>query len=93
MLGQTKDVEEKEQCERMHELIKQYKLEGQLRWLVAQKDRVANGELYRYIAGAALLRCDNYEWTPALRTYIIPCRAGLIKLQGLLQSWCAASLL
>ena len=50
--GQTKDVEEKEQCERLHELIRQYKLEGQLRWLVAQKDRVANGELYRYIAGA-----------------------------------------
>ena len=55
MLGQTKDVEEKEQCERMHELIRDYKLEGQLRWLVAQKDRVANGELYRYIAGAHLL--------------------------------------
>ncbi|KAK9843685.1 hypothetical protein WJX81_002259 [Elliptochloris bilobata] len=48
--SQTKDVEEKEQCERMHALIKEYKLEGQLRWLVAQKDRVANGELYRYIA-------------------------------------------
>ena len=57
--GQTKDVEEKEQCEQMHELIRQYKLEGQLRWLVAQKDRVANGELYRYIAGA--LRCCCYK--------------------------------
>ena len=28
--GQTKDVEEKEQCKRLHELIRQYKLEGQL---------------------------------------------------------------
>ncbi len=49
---QTQDVEEKEQCERMHEIIKEHKLEGQFRWLVALKDRVFNGELYRYIAGA-----------------------------------------
>ena len=52
---QTKDVEEKEQCERMHEIIKEHKLEGQFRWLVALKDRVFNGELYRYIAGAGQL--------------------------------------
>jgi sucrose synthase len=42
--------EEKEQCERMHRLIEEHKLDGQLRWLVAQKNRVRNGELYRIIA-------------------------------------------
>ena len=26
--GQPRDVEEKEQCERLHELIRQHKLEG-----------------------------------------------------------------
>ena len=36
----------------MHDIIKEHKLEGQFRWLVALKDRVFNGELYRYIAGA-----------------------------------------
>ena len=42
--------EEKEQCERMHRLIEEHGLDGQLRWLVAQKNRVRNGELYRVIA-------------------------------------------
>lgn len=69
-------MEEKEQCERLHELIREYKLEGQLRWLVAQKDRVANGELYRYIAGArpcsiftdknACHRRAHQRWTACL---------------------------
>ena len=49
----TVDIEEREQCQMMHALIKQFGLHGELRWLVAQKDRVRNGELYRYIAGAA----------------------------------------
>ncbi len=42
--------EEKEQCERMHRLIEELNLDGDLRWLVAQKNRVRNGELYRLIA-------------------------------------------
>ncbi len=42
--------EEKEQCERMHRLIEELHLDGDLRWLVAQKNRVRNGELYRLIA-------------------------------------------
>ncbi|KAK9812714.1 hypothetical protein WJX72_002537 [[Myrmecia] bisecta] len=47
---QTTDKEEKAQCELMHSIIDKYKLHGQMRWLVAQKNRVKNGELYRYIA-------------------------------------------
>lgn len=35
----------------MHNIIKEYKLDGEFRWLVAQKDPVRNGEIYRFIAG------------------------------------------
>ncbi len=52
-------MEEKEQCERMHAIIAEHKLDGQLRWLVAQKDRFFNGELYRCIAGA---RADGQRY-------------------------------
>ena len=34
----------------MHRLIEELHLDGDLRWLVAQKNRVRNGELYRLIA-------------------------------------------
>ena len=34
----------------MHALIREAGLDGHLRWLVAQKNRVRNGELYRFIA-------------------------------------------
>ncbi|KAG1674817.1 hypothetical protein FOA52_015204 [Chlamydomonas sp. UWO 241] len=46
----TTDTEEKSECLRMHSLITEYHLEGSVRWLKAQKDRVKNGELYRYVA-------------------------------------------
>ena len=45
------DKEEKDQCNKMHAIIKDHGLDGEFRWLVAQKDPVRNGELYRYIAG------------------------------------------
>ena len=73
--GQTKDVEEKEQCERLHELIREYKLEGQLRWLVAQKDRVANGELYRYIAGAR--PCCTFAGIRDITPYCMPAQSAM----------------
>jgi sucrose synthase len=44
------DREERAQIERMHELIDGHDLEGNLRWVSAQSDRVVNGELYRIIA-------------------------------------------
>jgi len=50
------DKEEKDQCNKMHSIIKDYKLDGEFRWLVAQKDPVRNGELYRYIAGGPDIR-------------------------------------
>ncbi|KAG1674807.1 hypothetical protein FOA52_015194 [Chlamydomonas sp. UWO 241] len=46
----TTDTEEKKKCLRMHSLITEYHLEGSVRWLKAQKDRVKTGELYRYVA-------------------------------------------
>lgn len=46
----SKDREEIDQIRQMHSLIKEYKLEGQFRWICSQKDRVQNGEVYRYIA-------------------------------------------
>ena len=46
----SKDREEIAEIETMHKLIKDYMLGGQFRWICAQKNRVRNGELYRYIA-------------------------------------------
>lgn len=48
--SQTTDREEASQCELMHELIKKYNMHSCFRWLVAQKNRIRNGELYRFIA-------------------------------------------
>lgn len=47
---QSSDREEISEIEKMHALIKQYNLDGQLRWIAAQTNRARNGELYRYIA-------------------------------------------
>ncbi|XP_022770874.1 sucrose synthase 2 isoform X1 [Durio zibethinus] len=46
----SKDREEIEEIEKMHGLMKEYQLDGQFRWIVAQTNRARNGELYRYIA-------------------------------------------
>ncbi|XP_052188073.1 sucrose synthase 2-like [Diospyros lotus] len=46
----TSDKEEIVEIEKMHELIKNYNLDGHFRWISAQTNRVRNGELYRYIA-------------------------------------------
>ena len=86
--GQTKDVEEKEQCERLHELIREYKLEGQLRWLVAQKDRVANGELYRYIAGARP-RCCTTRYVKACQRKAPQRQAACFSALDDCCCWCA----
>lgn len=48
--SKSKDREEIAEIEKMHGLIKKYSLRGDFRWICAQKDRVRNGELYRYIA-------------------------------------------
>jgi sucrose synthase len=46
----SNDREEIAEIEKMHVLIKKYKLDGQLRWISAQTNRARNGEVYRYIA-------------------------------------------
>ncbi|XP_042451625.1 sucrose synthase 1-like [Zingiber officinale] len=47
---EAKDKEEVAERKKMFSLIEEYKLNGQIRWISAQMDRVRNGELYRYIA-------------------------------------------
>lgn len=48
--AKSKDREEVREIEKMHSLIKEYKLENHFRWIRSQTNRVRNGELYRYIA-------------------------------------------
>ncbi|KAK8958680.1 hypothetical protein KSP40_PGU022315 [Platanthera guangdongensis] len=46
----SKDVEEQAEMKKMYGFIEQYKLEGHIRWISAQMNRIRNGELYRCIA-------------------------------------------
>ncbi|XAR61364.1 Sucrose synthase [Bertholletia excelsa] len=59
----SNDREEIAEIEKMHDLMKKYKLDGQLRWISAQTNRARNGELYRYIAdtGGAFVQPAFYE--------------------------------
>jgi sucrose synthase len=60
--SQSKDREEIEEINKMRSLINKYQLKGQIRWIIAQTDRVRNGELYRCIAdtkGAFVQVCDQ----------------------------------
>lgn len=47
---ESKDLEEQAEFKKMKELIKDYHLNGHIRWISAQMNRVRNGELYRCIA-------------------------------------------
>ncbi|RKZ18005.1 sucrose synthase [bacterium] len=49
-IDKSSDHEERAQIQRMHELIEQYGLQSQMRWIEAQVNRERNGELYRFIA-------------------------------------------
>ncbi|GAA0150811.1 hypothetical protein LIER_09666 [Lithospermum erythrorhizon] len=49
-VNKSKDREEISEIERMHSLITEYNLDGQIRWISAQTNRAQNGELYRYMA-------------------------------------------
>jgi sucrose synthase len=46
----SSDAEERDQIQRMHDLMDHYQLDGQLRWIGARLDKQVAGELYRYIA-------------------------------------------
>ena len=48
--GQSGDREEQEQIARMHQLMDQYGLDAEVRWLGIHLDKHLSGELYRYIA-------------------------------------------
>ncbi|MEE9345801.1 MAG: sucrose synthase [Methylococcales bacterium] len=48
--NRSSDTEERAQLEKMHQLMDQYDLDGQVRWLEGQVDRERNGELYRFVA-------------------------------------------
>ncbi|MDE2088382.1 MAG: sucrose synthase [Gammaproteobacteria bacterium] len=48
--AQSMDREEQEQIGKTYELLKRYKLGGQVRWLGVQLDKNLAGELYRYVA-------------------------------------------
>ncbi|VAH99190.1 unnamed protein product [Triticum turgidum subsp. durum] len=45
----SKDKEEQAEFKKMFDLIEQYNLNGHVRWISAQMNRVRNAELYRYI--------------------------------------------
>ncbi|KNA07832.1 hypothetical protein SOVF_168170 [Spinacia oleracea] len=59
----SNDREEIAEIEKMHNLIKQYNLKGQFRWIASQTNRVRNGELYRYICdkGGIFVQPAFYE--------------------------------
>ncbi|XP_078429539.1 sucrose synthase 1-like [Wolffia australiana] len=47
---ESKDLEEQAEFKKMKQIIEDYNLNGQIRWISAQMNRVRNGELYRCIA-------------------------------------------
>jgi sucrose synthase len=46
----SQDREEQEQIALLHELMNEYQLDGQVRWLGMQLDKTLVGELYRFVA-------------------------------------------
>jgi sucrose synthase len=62
-LEDSNDEEEKAQIRIFHDLIDQHGLQGQLRWVPKQSDKVFNGELYRTIAdkGGAFVQPALFE--------------------------------
>jgi sucrose synthase len=48
--ARSSDAEEHFQIQRMHDLMNQFQLDGQVRWLGMQLEKGLTGELYRYVA-------------------------------------------
>jgi sucrose synthase len=48
--GHSSDPEERGQIEYMHQLMDQFQLDGQVRWLGVHLDKNLAGEIYRYVA-------------------------------------------
>ncbi len=49
-VSQSADPEEKEQIERIHHLIEEYRLDGQIRWIGKHLPKADTGEIYRIMA-------------------------------------------
>ena len=71
--SKSKDMEEAKEIETMHSLIEEYNLFGQFRWICTQKNRVRNGELYRYIADTrgAFIQVSCLEIQICEKSYMI----------------------
>ena len=48
--GRSDDAEERNEIERMHRLMNDYQLDGQVRWLGKHLEKGMTGELYRVVA-------------------------------------------
>jgi len=48
--GRSGDAEEREQIGRMHQLMNEHGLDGQVRWLGMHLEKAFSGELYRFVA-------------------------------------------
>ena len=66
------------------DIVKEHKLDGQMRWLVAQKNQVRNGEIYRYIAGQPVCSACFAQGVCAVEVSVrtplsasVPCEATL----------------
>ncbi len=46
----SSDDDEKQEIEKMHGLLDEHELDGEVRWLEGQVDRERNGEIYRFVA-------------------------------------------
>ncbi|MBT8353871.1 MAG: sucrose synthase [Desulfofustis sp.] len=61
--GQSADIEELDQIEKMHALFDQHQLDDRVRWLGVRLDKQLTGELYRYVAdtGGAFVQPAFFE--------------------------------
>jgi sucrose synthase len=57
------DDEERGQIQRLHELIERHQLQGQIRWVLMQTDKIKVGEFYRHVArrGGAFVQPARFE--------------------------------
>ncbi len=59
----SNDDEERQEIEKLHGLIERFNLQGHLRWVPKQSDKVFNGELYRVLAdrGGVFVQPATFE--------------------------------
>jgi sucrose synthase len=92
----SKDKEEQAEFKKMFDLIEQYNLNGHIRWISAQMNRVRNAELYRYIcdtkgAFVQVTTCCKTAYSCLLKNYLFShasflCSLLSMKPLGLLSS-------